>query len=72
MAAQGADMRVVIEIKGERHRLLKGLPGFVDACDKCSLEKICHGRYSENANRINEVCHITYSGFRKIKKDVKR
>lgn len=61
-------MRVVIEIKGERHRLLKGLQGFADACDKCSLRKVCRGRYSKDTDMINEVCHITYSGFRKIRK----
>jgi MoaA/NifB/PqqE/SkfB family radical SAM enzyme len=65
-------MRVIIEINGERHRLLKGLPRLEDPCDKCSLEKVCHGRrYSENKKLIKEVCSITYSGFSKMKKEAK-
>lgn len=64
-------MRVVIEIKGERHRLLKGLTGFVDCCDKCSLKKVCLGHSNKDADMIHEVCHITYSGYRKIREKKK-
>lgn len=65
-------MRVVIEIKGERHRLLKGLSDFVDACDKCSLRKLCLGRYNKDKELLHEVCHITYGGYRKIKEAKKQ
>lgn len=61
-------MRIIVEIEGERHRLLKGSRDFVDPCDKCSLRKECKGRYNKNADLLHEVCHITYSGYRKVKK----
>ena len=61
-------MRIVIEFKGERHRLLKGLTKMEDPCDKCSLRKKCLlARYSEEKYLIHEVCVATYSGFRKIR-----
>lgn len=59
-------MRIVIEIKGERHRLLKGLTKMEDPCDKCSLQKECKGRFNKNQKLIQDVCGTTYSGFRKI------
>lgn len=61
-------MRVVIELKGERHRLVKGIDSMYDPCDRCSLRNKCKGnRYSKDGDMIHDVCHITYSGFRKIK-----
>lgn len=59
-------MRIVIEIEGKRHRLLKGLTRLEDPCDKCSLWIKCKGSYTKQAKDIKHVCETTYSGFRKI------
>ena len=64
-------MRVIIEINGERHRLIKGLPRLEDPCDKCSLEKVCLGPYSKDSDLIHEICHINYNGYRKVRKEAK-
>ena len=63
------NMRIIVEIKGERHRLLKGLTKIENPCVKCSLKKECvRGKYS-NDRVIWNICHVTYSGFRKMKKE---
>ena len=65
-------MRVVIEINGERHRLIrKGTTGFMDQCGKCSLKKVCLGPHSKDSELIHEICHINYNGYRKVRKETK-
>lgn len=65
-------MRVVIEINGERHRMIrKRTTGFMDQCGKCSLKKVCLGPYSKDSELIHEICHITYSGYRKTREKKK-
>lgn len=65
-------MRVIIEINGEWHRLVrKETTGFMDQCGKCSLKKICLGPYSKDSELIHEICHTHYNGYRKVGKEAK-
>lgn len=60
-------MKVLIEIDGKLHRLVK-TSDRENSCDKCSLRERClTGRYSETRRRIFAVCTGTFCGFREVK-----
>ena len=60
-------MKIIIEMNGERHRLVKTLKSSIP-CKQCSLNRIClKGRFSKARKIVLRVCCATYCGFRKIK-----
>lgn len=60
-------MKVLVEIDGKLHRLVK-ISNKENSCVKCSLRKRCLARrYSETKRLIFEVCTCTYCGFREVK-----
>lgn len=65
-------MRIVIEIKGERHALVMKWKEYGTACPACSLRDKCsvNRKGSALGRYIHNVCNGTflYSGFRKIRK----